>query len=50
MVFQTNKWLDGWDGKFKGKDAMQGTYVWMIRGRDVNGRVVEMQGTVIFLR
>lgn len=50
MVFQTNKWMEGWDGKFKGKDADQGTYVWMIRGRDVNGKLIEMQGTVTLLR
>ncbi len=50
LVFQTNKWMEGWDGKYKGKDATQGTYVWMIRGKDVNGRVVELQGTVILLR
>ena len=50
LVFQTNKWLEGWDGKFKNKNADQGTYVWMVRGKDVNGRVVEMQGTVILLR
>ncbi|MBK7434606.1 MAG: gliding motility-associated C-terminal domain-containing protein [Chitinophagaceae bacterium] len=50
MVFQTNKWLEGWNGKFKGKDAAMGTYVWMIKGRDVNGKVIEVQGTVILLR
>lgn len=50
LVFQTNKWLEGWDGKYKGRDALQGTYVWMIRGRDANGSLVEKKGTVILLR
>ena len=50
LVFQTNRWLEGWDGKFKGKNADQGTYVWSIKGYDVNGRLVEMKGTVILLR
>jgi gliding motility-associated-like protein len=50
LVFETNKWMEGWDGKFKGKNADQGTYVWSIRGFDVNGKQVDMQGTVILLR
>ncbi|MBK7434607.1 MAG: gliding motility-associated C-terminal domain-containing protein [Chitinophagaceae bacterium] len=50
LVFQTSEWLKGWDGKFKGKDADQGTYIWIIRGQDVNGSEVEVKGTVILLR
>ena len=50
MVFQTNRWLEGWDGKLKGKPADQGTYVWYIKGFDVNGKLVEQHGTVILLR
>ncbi|MBL0183580.1 MAG: gliding motility-associated C-terminal domain-containing protein [Chitinophagaceae bacterium] len=50
LMFETNKWMDGWDGMHKGKKASSGTYVWMIKGMDKNGRVVEMQGTVILLQ
>lgn len=50
LLFETKKWMDGWDGTFKGKKAPGGTYVWMIKGIDKNGRVVEMQGTVILIR
>ncbi len=50
LVFQTNKWLEGWDGMFKGKQALEGTYVWTIKGLDKNGRVIEMKGTVILVR
>jgi len=50
LVFETSKWLAGWDGTFKGKKAETGTYVWTIKGFDVNGRDVEMSGTVILLR
>ena len=50
LVFQTNKWLEGWDGMFKGKQALEGTYVWTIKGMDKNGRVIEMKGTVILVR
>lgn len=50
LMYQTKEWLKGWDGKLKGKPASPGTYVWMIKGIDVNGSVVEMKGTVILLR
>ena len=50
LMFETNKWLEGWDGMFKGKKALAGTYVWVIKGTDKNGSVVEMKGTVILVR
>ncbi len=50
MMFQTKEWMKGWDGTLKGKPAEAGTYVWMIKGIDKNGSVVEMKGTVILLK
>jgi gliding motility-associated-like protein len=50
MVFQSNQWLKGWDGTYKGKPAETGTYVWLIKGMDKYGKVVEMKGTVILVR
>jgi gliding motility-associated-like protein len=50
LMYQTREWMKGWDGTLKGKPAASGTYVWMIKGIDVNGSVVEMKGTVILLR
>jgi gliding motility-associated-like protein len=50
LVYQTREWMQGWDGKLKGKPAALGTYVWMIKGINVNGSVVEMKGTVILIR
>lgn len=50
VMYQTNAWMQGWDGKIKGKPAASGTYVWMIKGIDKNGSIVEMKGTVILLR
>jgi hypothetical protein len=35
---------------YKGKKAAVGTYTWMIKGIDKNGRVVEMKGTVILVQ
>ncbi|MGC4099748.1 T9SS type B sorting domain-containing protein [Ferruginibacter sp.] len=50
LVYLNNQWLKGWDGTYKGKKADAGTYVWMIKGVDRDGKVVEMKGTVILLR
>jgi gliding motility-associated-like protein len=50
LVFQTNQWLKGWDGTIKGKKAAAGSYMWMIKGMDRYGKIVEMKGTVILLR
>ncbi len=50
LMFQTNEWMKGWDGTQKGKQALTGTYVWMIKGIDKNGAVVEMKGTVVLIR
>ena len=50
LVFQTNQWLKGWDGTIKGKDALMGTYVWMVKGKDKIGKVVQMKGTVLLMR
>lgn len=50
QMFETRQWMQGWDGTIKGKKAASGTYVWMIKGIDRNGAVVEMKGTVILMR
>ncbi len=50
LMYQTKEWMQGWDGTQKGKQALAGTYVWMIKGIDKNGAVVEMRGTVILMR
>jgi gliding motility-associated-like protein len=50
LMYQTNQWLKGWDGTLQGKKASSGTYVWMIKGIDKNGSVIEMKGTVILIR
>ena len=50
VMFETKEWMKGWDGTLKGKPAASGTYVWMIKGIDKNGAVVEMKGTVILVR
>ena len=50
MVFQTNAWMKGWDGTYKGKKQPIGAYVWIIKGTDKNGKPVEMKGTVMLVQ
>jgi gliding motility-associated-like protein len=50
LLFETNQWLKGWDGTFKGKPQPSGSYVWSIKGTDKDRKVVELQGSVILIR
>jgi gliding motility-associated-like protein len=50
LVFQTNQWLKGWDGTYKGKKQPIGSYVWIIKGTDRDGKAVEMKGTVMLVQ
>ena len=50
LMYQTKEYMQGWNGTIKGKPSASGTYVWMIKGIDKNGAVIEMKGTVILLR
>ena len=50
LMFETNQWLKGWDGTFKGKPQPNGVYVWMVKGVDRNNVTVEKQGTVMLIR
>ncbi|HMP20839.1 MAG TPA: gliding motility-associated C-terminal domain-containing protein [Ferruginibacter sp.] len=50
LLFETSQLSKGWDGTYKGKPQPVGNYVWMLRGRGVNGRVIEMKGNVVLVR
>lgn len=50
LLFESNKWLDGWDGKYLGKPQQTGAYVWLIKGVDKDGKAVEMKGQVMLIR
>jgi gliding motility-associated-like protein len=49
IIFQTNQWLKGWDGFYKGKKQPMGNYIWIIKGTDKNGKIIEMKGTVMLM-
>lgn len=49
IVFETNQYMKGWDGRYKGVLQQSGTYVWVLKGYDKNGRPIEMKGTVLLI-
>jgi gliding motility-associated-like protein len=50
LLFETNQFLKGWDGTFKGKPQPNGVYVWVVAGTDRNFKKVEIKGTVNLIR
>ncbi|MBS1927980.1 MAG: gliding motility-associated C-terminal domain-containing protein [Bacteroidetes bacterium] len=50
MVFETNEWRKGWDGRYLGKIQPIGAYVWVIQGIDKAGKTIQMKGTVLLVR
>ena len=49
-IFETNQWMKGWDGTYKGKKQPMGAYVWVIKGLDRDGNSIQMKGTVMLLQ
>jgi gliding motility-associated-like protein len=50
LVFETNQYLKGWDGTYRGQRQPMGAYVWVIKGKDRNGRLIDMKGSVTLIR
>ena len=50
LIFETNRYLRGWDGTFQGKPQPTGTYVYIIKGIDKNGNPVLQKETVLLIR
>ena len=50
IMFSSNTSESGWDGTFKGKEQASDTFVWMARGTDYLGRVIEKKGTLLLIR
>lgn len=50
-IFETDDPFNkGWNGTFMGLVQSSGGYVWVIKGVDVNGRTIEMKGTVLLIK
>lgn len=50
LVFKTDKPQQGWNGTYRGKQAIAGSYVWMIKGTDYTGKIIEMKGSVLLIK
>lgn len=50
LVFSSGKYEPGWDGTVRGVKQPSGTYVWMARGKDFNGKTHFKKGTVTLIR
>jgi gliding motility-associated-like protein len=49
-VFETKDLLKGWDGRINGQLPETGVYVWVMKGVNYLGNVVERKGTVTLIR
>jgi len=49
-IFFTTDSYDGWDGMINGVQQPKGTYVYIIRYTDLEGRYHELKGTVVLVR
>jgi gliding motility-associated-like protein len=51
LVYKTNNWKKGWDGKVNGVAQATGTYVWLLRYIDRDTRkAMQQKGTVTLIR
>lgn len=50
QVFTTKVNGHGWDGRIKGKQQGSGTYAWLVRGVDYEGKPFFAKGTVTLIR
>lgn len=50
MVYSTDQYMQGWDGKINGRNAGIGGYVWEVQGVDYLGKTLDQKGVVTLLR
>ncbi len=50
VMYSSTEIMKGWDGRLAGIPQPSGTYVWMIRGVDINGTIHSKKGTVTLVR
>lgn len=49
-LFESHDVHDGWDGTFKGKPCQNGVYDYYLKGRCIDGQLLEMKGNVMLIR
>ncbi|HSN61257.1 MAG TPA: PKD domain-containing protein, partial [Ferruginibacter sp.] len=50
LIFRTNDYSKGWDGRINGKEQDTGNYVWMAAAIDFRGNKIFRKGTVLLIR
>jgi len=50
LMFETNHHTKGWNGYYKGLAQPVGNYVWVLKGKGSNGKIIEMKGNVVLIR
>ena len=49
-VFYTEKYGQGWDGKYNGLEQYTGMFVWVLQYYDVAGKLITAKGTITVIR
>lgn len=49
-VFRSNNINDRWNGKVNGKDQPSSVFIWMAKGKDINGNPITGKGTIMLIR
>ncbi len=49
-LFSTTTQSVGWDGTFNGEEQQDGVYIYTFRGKDIDGRPIEVSGDVTLVR
>lgn len=50
LMFTTNNIGKGWDGSFQNVIQSAGSFVWMLKAEDYEGKIYQMKGTVTLIR
>lgn len=50
VVFFSNQFDQGWDGRFKGGEPVSGSYVFQIEGINEKDEIIKKNGTVLLIR
>ena len=50
LVYETHRLNDGWDGFRGGILQNPGVFVWIAKGKDINGNVITDKGSFVLIR
>ena len=50
LIFQTNSYALGWDGRFKGQQQSSDNYIYQISFRNVEGKLFEYKGNILLIQ